>query len=449
MPNVNRGTGWLEIDGVKFTASPLKRHRTETTANGKVYPGCDQIGKDKPKCSCPYAILIYNGATKKQMRVSAHTKSLTIALERAEKELDKFDPYKKQLAAATALRVTVVDAIKQFLEQLETKGISESRIRRYRVTLGGVNGHQKQRIDSNLKLADFCARHEIHFINDITSDHLEAWRRTWTLGDQTELVTCGNMMKFFKYCAFKKWCSPDLGHKNGPLERNRMKSGNRTVPFEPEQYEAIVREAGKLKDKRMLAMIELMRWGGMAIIDAVLFSCQSIDAQGVLEYHRAKNASRRGHKPATVTLPKRVVKQVKSLPVTEVFPDKDHPFRRAGIIIDTNKDSWRVEMEDVFQAALRKLPETSDLRKNEGEVEVRLHVKDSHENYIWRAPHPHMLRDTCAVEYLKMGATFDQVADYLGDTAAMVEKHYSAWVRGLKSKRMEQNRELLEKAGLL
>jgi integrase len=44
--------------------------------------------------------------------------------------------------------------------------------------------------------------------------------------------------------------------------------------------------------------------------------------------------------------------------------------------------------------------------------------------------HAHWYRHTVATRLLEQGATFDQVADILGNTADIVRKHYGKWSKG-------------------
>jgi integrase len=44
--------------------------------------------------------------------------------------------------------------------------------------------------------------------------------------------------------------------------------------------------------------------------------------------------------------------------------------------------------------------------------------------------HAHRFRHTLATRLLEQGATFDQVADVLGNTAEVVRRHYGKWSQG-------------------
>jgi len=53
----------------------------------------------------------------------------------------------------------------------------------------------------------------------------------------------------------------------------------------------------------------------------------------------------------------------------------------------------------------------------------------------------HRFRHTLATEILEMGGTFEEAADILGDTEAIVRKHYAKWSAG----RQARTSDLLER----
>jgi site-specific recombinase XerD len=365
----------------------------------------------------------------------------------ADHRLDSFDPAKVEQRKKDAARVTIKEAIDRFISYLkQVKKVSENRIRVYHTILGG-NGLKRKARSTN-KLTDFCTSHNITFISDITADHLRTWIENRQLtptgterGDLTQHRDFGNVLKFFRYCIANEWTEMKETKLEAVVERGQVSDGNRTMPFEPEQYNRIVDEVHKLigqdeENTRLLAITELMRHGGMAIIDATAFRRSSVDSSGMLEYHRIKNRTRKSHKPATVTLPDHVIELLNKLEPNETFSNPEQPFRNQNVELrSTNTGYWRTKLQDVFTKA--------------GITEIQTLVKDQHGEYIMKAPGPHMLRDTFAVEYIKMGALIDQLAVYLGDTEAVVSKHYSHWIEAVKKIRMAENRAMLQKAGLV
>jgi integrase len=75
------------------------------------------------------------------------------------------------------------------------------------------------------------------------------------------------------------------------------------------------------------------------------------------------------------------------------------PFRRSDLKLESDKGSWRIQLQDLFE------------RAKITEVKTDLEM---------RPAHPHQLRDTCAVWYIRKGALIQDVAKMLGDTVAKV-----------------------------
>jgi len=55
--------------------------------------------------------------------------------------------------------------------------------------------------------------------------------------------------------------------------------------------------------------------------------------------------------------------------------------------------------------------------------------------------HPHMMRDTFAISLLEKGISTESVAALLGNTPAIVQKHYSPWV---KSRQLILEKQVME-----
>jgi integrase len=151
----------------------------------------------------------------------------------------------------------------------------------------------------------------------------------------------------------------------------------------------------------------------MALVDATLFDTKSV-VNGTLDYKRRKTGKR-----AIVVLPARVVALLNKLP-------EGQPFRRPDFKLESDKAFWRIQLQDLFE------------RAKITEVKTDLGM---------RPAHPHQLRDTCAVWYIRKGALIQDVAKMLGDTVAMVERHYLPYIEELKDAHVATNKRILEAAG--
>jgi integrase len=142
-----------------------------------------------------------------------------------------------------------------------------------------------------------------------------------------------------------------------------------------------------------------------------LTSNQSSTAHSITNARRPANAQ-------IVVLPARVVALLNKLP-------EGQPFRRPDFKLESDKSFWRIQLQDLFE---------------------RARITDVKTDLGLRPAHPHQLRDTCAVWYIRKGALIRDVAKVLGDTVALVERHYLPYIEELKDARVATNKRVLEAA---
>ncbi len=162
----------------------------------------------------------------------------------------------------------------------------------------------------------------------------------------------------------------------------------------------------------------------MALIDGIKFTPSMLDNQGNLRYTRTKSGVR-----AVVKLPDYVATLVKNVEL-DSNTTHEQPFRRNDVEIQSTEQHWRLKLQQVFDDAGIKSVETEAGMKS-------------------KKAHPHMLRDTCAVWYLRHGATFDEVAKMLGHASSqMTQRYYAPFVPELEQARLSRNQQILEAASL-
>ena len=224
------------------------------------------------------------------------------------------------------------------------------------------------------------------FIADVTPTHLTAWRSSWKFGDLTAANRWSMVKGFFGFCESQGWISDSPARKLKPLN---FKKGNRTAIFTDKQYVAIL-DAVSLCDPenvpaatrkawqhRLQTFVELLRFSGMDLIDAVRFRPESIDAEGVLRYRTPKD------RPvlATVQLPARVITLLHHVPLERDSVGQDQPFRQKDVKPQSDTATWARRLESLF-----KLAEIREVKTGIGQT---------------RKPHAKMFRDTFAVNKLR------------------------------------------------
>lgn len=374
-------------------------------------------GGDFKGCNCPKWICFYDGATKRQWKESAKTRTWEKAQDQAVAWLEQFDPVKvkvKQLEAEIEAQrgttVSIEKAVFSYLQDQIFRLGDNGTVSRTRILLGDVDENNKVKRGKMFAWLDKQMPRPT-LISEMTTPMLAAWRSSWSYGsDRSAAQAWSEVLTFFKFCHRHGWVKANPA---AALARPRVQKGNRTATFTDEQYDSILSAAHG--DQMLETFVELLRWGGMALIDAVQFERKSLDATGTLRYKRQKT-----DELATVDLPENVLALLRSVPGGE------QPFLRSSISPEGNAHAWRRQLQALFAKA--------------GITVVKTDVGE-------RPAHPHMLRDTCAVWYLRHGMGLHGVAKILGHSNPLItSKSYLPFVKELETAHIAENRAVLEAA---
>ena len=283
------------------------------------------------------------------------------------------------------------------------------------------------------------------YISDLTATLVDDFRASWNapakgipssapFGDLMTWVSFKRLKTFFEYCKTRgKWISEN------PLDGIALPTtadGYRTAPFTKEQYSSILsavenRYPAEIKNPedqkqyndahRLRAFIELMRWGGMAVADAVQFRLSSVKANGHVTFRRVKTGEE-----AEPTLPNRVVALLKE--IVPIDADPDRPFYDKDILPESNRDRWSGWAKEIFTEA--------------GILTVTTAVRD-------REPHLHMMRDTFVVNQIRVQkglgiVDLDSIAKAIGDSVATLRKHYAPWVKELEDAHRDSQQRIVD-----
>lgn len=288
-------------------------------------------------------------------------------------------------APETQHRVTLESAMDEYLEDARVRGLVESSLRQF------------ESIYRNQFLA-WCKAQNYKYVNEIDLAALRSLRKTWDgYAPRTKHTKQVRLKQFFRFCLKSKWI------KENPIaELSRIRVAQKpTDYFRPVEIERLLSAAlqfdrlnGHRGGKRLYALILLMRWSGLRITDAVTLERARI-ADGDLMLYQAKTGL-----PVRLPLPGRVLAALAEMP--------------AGLRPNLRYFFWSGNGDhngaaDVMHKAFRKV--------------ARLALPE-------KRSHPHMLRDTFAIEMLLAGVPLDQVSILLGHSSVtMTEKHYAPWVK--------------------
>jgi site-specific recombinase XerD len=393
-------------------------------------------GAEWRRCNCPKSVRVYEDGSER--RISAKTRSWQQAERFAQNYLDKFDVEKQELKQLRAQKerqqVRIVDAVALYTADMVARLGDNGTCGMARSLLGHVDLATKA-IEKNGHLFNWLdtlpPAQRPTYIRDLTPAFLTQWRASWKFGDDTGAQRWGMVRSFFIFCEAQGWIEDSPARR---LRRMKVEKGNRTAIFTDEQYTAIL-VAVALHDPenvpaltrqswkpRLTTFIELLRWSGMSLIDAVQFRHELVDTEGVLRYRRQKTGVL-----ATLQLPHHVVALLRSVPLERGSLGPEMPFRMKDYDAHSDTVTWRKRLIELFN-----LTGIKEVRTEKGNA---------------RKPHAQMFRDTFAVWNLRHGASLHEVAQMLGHSnTATTERSYLPWVKELEVAHIAHVRTILEHA---
>jgi integrase len=359
------------------------------------YPPCDHTDIHHRRCRCPKWIQgLLEG--KGFVRTSARTRSW----EKAELRVRKMECPDNPVARQDQ-PITLQKAIAEFVSDEEARKVGAESLRKTRALL-------------ERGFASWCKTRKLHLIKQIGPAELREFRSSWNNSATTTQRKHELLRSFFAFCMSNEW----LG-KN-PMDALKKPIAHRGKPtdyFTREEFSKILEatyeyEFGggndcRSRKDRLRALVLLMRWSGLSIKDAVTLERARIDQKGSLLLRRAKTGV-----PVFVPLPPEVSSALRSLP-----SDNPRYFFWSG-----NGDPKSAIK--AYQRSFWKLFNLADIK---------------HPDESRKRCHPHMFRDTFAVELLLAGVPIDQVSVLLAHSSVKItEKHYAPWVKA-RQEQMEAN----------
>ncbi len=173
-------------------------------------------------------------------------------------------------APAPGAAKTVKDAIDLFLDAKRSEGLSPDTVYRH---------EQIAKL-----LLDFCNREGVLFIKDLTLAHLTTWQAQWTLkAPQARRSRQEKVRNFLKYCLSSGMIltNPAVNWKSV-----KVKFSDQNIrALDPQEYEKILSSIDETKmtdvnKARIRALMQLQRWSGLSLVDAVCLSKDELRREG-------------------------------------------------------------------------------------------------------------------------------------------------------------------------
>ncbi|HET9281187.1 MAG TPA: tyrosine-type recombinase/integrase [Candidatus Angelobacter sp.] len=294
-------------------------------------------------------------------------------------------------APQSECRITIVKAVKDFLADEQGRKLANTSTSQSKTLL------EKQ-------LLSWAQSESLKFLDELTTSKLRDFRTSWGNGALTTQRKHHRLNGFFAFCMENDWILKNASKRMKPVNV----SPKPTDYFTPEEFSRIIdgtyaygnwRGGRDFKHRplRLRTLILLMRWSGLSILDAVTLERRRLERNRLFLYRHKTGV------PVYVPIPPDVVSLLHGLPNS----NPRYFFWSGNGDPHTAKKGW--------QRTLRRLFKTLALKTEDGEP---------------KRCHPHMFRDTFAVELLLAGALMDQVSLLLGHSSIKItEKHYAPFVK--------------------
>jgi site-specific recombinase XerD len=301
-------------------------------------------------------------------------------------------PTTQPLTAANDDEISIIpNAVKAFLANCKTNGVKAPTIRKYRNSLN--------------RLADFAQTNNIRLVSDMKVtdlDRFRAGRQIAPITSQKELET---LRQFWSYCVARDLCKENIALKvRGPT----IISPNDVEPYSTEEVERIIvatQEFGRnqYERKRAKAIILTLRYTALRIGDVAVLRRDRVTKENgrwVIFVRATKN-----NKRVYLPIPRQMKEALDAVPIPREAASGCPYYFWSG---NSKVRSIVGMIGECVSAVFRK----SGVEK----------------------AHAHRFRHTLATELLAADATFEEVADVLGDSVEVIKKHYAKWSSGRQAR---------------
>jgi site-specific recombinase XerD len=276
------------------------------------------------------------------------------------------------------VHVAVEAAITQFLADIQARNMAKSTLKKYRHTLEKV-------------LKPFCKHQNITNLDQLEPSDMISLRSTWTGAGMTLLKKFDRLRTFFLFCERNQWCeNPCRGLKPPKVVRKP------TLPFTDWEMQKILGACdgwstsgkyGQSSPKRVKAFVLVMRYTGLRIGDTVQLSKDKVQNGKVFLTTQKTGVQ------VWVPIPDFVLAAL-----NEIEGLSKYYFWNGG--------GTPLTAESIWQRTLKKLFTLANITGG----------------------HSHRFRTSFACSLLEKNVSLENVAILLGNSPAIVEKHYSPFV---------------------
>jgi integrase/recombinase XerD len=349
-------------------------------------PDCKYRGDEFYKgCKCRKHLRWSSGG--KQHRRKAGTRSWAEAEDKKRELDDQLSGRIPEVKPEQDQRDTQA-CIDSFLKDKKVQGVTASVLGKYTRELA--------------RLREYCERNSVYTVQGITRELLTGFCATWPdlyPSSYTRAKVRERVRSFLRYCYEVQWLPriptlPKIKIEEPP-----------TLPLSADEYKRLLKAIGttitKDRQAQVHALIQLMRYSGLAIRDALTLKRSGIIEDKSKRLHRIVTARQKTGTHVSVPIPPAVAKEL----LTVLNGNAEYVFWSGEGEEESITKSWtKLYLAPLFKAA-----------------------KLSSNGYM----KSHRLRDTFAVDLLEKGVPLEEVSKLLGhESIKTTEKHYSKWMKG-------------------
>jgi integrase len=332
-----------------------------------------------------------------------------------------------ETAEESSAGVTVERAVAAFMADSRDRGNSEATLQKKATIFERRTARDPKNPDGLIpsqatSLLRFCDQKGIRFLEELNLNTMRDWRATWKVNSLVRQKRQGQVIGFFWFCERAGWLprnyASDITRGLGRIQVKVTQTGY----FQPGEYKAVIDATYLYSDRpsidkhnslltggdRIRALTELMRWTGLRIRDAVTLERGRLAHDPATGIWSVMVYQKKTGDPVYCPIPPDVAEALSTVPASQKGNTNDKYFFWTGSgLPKTIVSNWQRSYGTLFRLAEIKEPGGQPKRC-----------------------HPHMFRDTFAVESLLAGMRLEEVSTILGHSSVRItEKHYMPWVR--------------------
>lgn len=317
---------------------------------------------------------------------------------------------------------TVERAVSEYLRDSRLNGNSDATLYKKETLLGRIQKFRDGTAVQTGQLLLFCKEKGIRYIKELDTNVIREFRGTWKDKDLSRSKKQSRLLGFLWYCERAGWLP---SHSAMTITKGLGKiqvKATQTGYFTPDEYKRIIDATYIYSDRpsvdkhnsialgghRIRALTELMRWTGLRIRDAATLERHRLVVDEPTGMWSVMVYQRKTGDPVYCPVPPHVAELLQTVPSSQKGNTNERYFLWTGAgLPKTVVANW--------QRSYRKLFALANLREPGGEP---------------KRCHPHMFRDTFAIESLLSGTRIEEVQILLGhNSVKTTEKAYMPWVR--------------------